>query len=178
VLSLWRFKPCYDLFRQIKINEGLYGMSSSWEWFDDSKTISLVSIQGDWSRDDLAAYTSEFWPQMSQQPHTVHIVVDLRQSGLLPLQPIVSLVWLATHRPRNAGRVIFVVKRALGLALARALNSTIQKLHPEFHITGVLTLEEAIQLLTPVQMRIDETVEVPASSLAEAGSQSPSVSPR
>jgi hypothetical protein len=153
-------------------------MPSSWEWFDDSKTIVLVTVCGDWSRDDLANYTNNFWPVMEQQPHSVHVVVDLRQSGSLPLQPIVSLVWLATHRPRNAGRVIFVVKRALGLALAKALNSTIQKLYPGFHITGVLTLEEAIQLLTPVHTRIDETVEVPASSLVEAGSQSPSASPR
>jgi hypothetical protein len=151
-------------------------MPSTWSWLNDSKTIALVSLRNDWSYEDLGAYTNDFWPQMAQQPHTVNVVVDLRQGGLLPMQPMVSLIWLAKHRPKNAGRVIFVVKRALGLAIVRALQSTMQRLYPQFHISGALTLEEAVQLLTPAGS--DETIEVRASSLAEAGSQSPSGFPQ
>src|SRR5687768_14700462 len=136
-------------------------MAATFRWFDDSKRIALVTVQGDWSREALANYTVEFWPQMAQQPHTVHIVVDLRQGGLLPMQPIMNLIWLAKNRPENAGRVVFIVKRALGLAIARTLHMTMQRLYPRFHISGVLTLEEAIQLLTPASM--DETSEVPTS---------------
>ena len=147
-------------------------MASTWAWLNDSKQIAIVSLEGDWAREDLIAYTNEFWPEMEQQPHTVDIIVDLRRGGLLPMQPIVSLLWLAKHRPSNAGRVIFIVKRALGLAIVRALHRTMERLYPQFHISGVLTLDEAIQLLTA--SRMDETAEVPASSLAEVGSQSPS----
>lgn len=151
-------------------------MPSTWGWLDNSKTIGLVCIQDDWSHEDLIAYTTDFWPEMAEQPHTVHIIVDLRQGGILPMQPMVSLLWLAQNRPRNAGRVVFIVRRTLGLALVRALHRTMQRLHPQFQISGVLTREEAVQLLTAP--RIDETVEVPASSLAEADSQSPSGSPQ
>lgn len=151
-------------------------MASTWRWFDESKTIALVSLEGDWSRDNLTDYTDSFWPHMAQQSHIVDVIVDLRQGVPAQMQPIVNLIWLAKHRPKNAGRVVFVVKRALGLALVRALQRTLQTLYPQFHISGVLTLEEAIQLLTPA--RIAETVEVSASSLAEAGSQSPSGSPQ
>jgi len=149
-------------------------MASTWAWFDESKTIALVSLHGDWAQEDLEAYTRELWPQMAQQPHTVNIVVDLRQRGAIPVQPIINLIWLAKNRPKNAGRVVFIVKRALGLAIVRALQRTMERLYPQFHISGVLTQEEAIQLLTA--SLIDETKEVPASSLAEVGSQSPSES--
>jgi len=147
-------------------------MASTWRWFDESKTIALVSLQGDWSRDNLTDYTDSFWPHMAQQPHTVNVIVDLRQGVPVKMQPIVNLIWLAKHRPKNAGRVVFVVKRALGLAIVRALQRTMQTLYPQFHISGVLTLEEAVQLLTPAPIDDTVTVEVMASSQAEAGSQS------
>ena len=107
---------------------------------------------------------------MEKQPHTVHVVLDLRQGGVLPMQPIMNLIWLAKHRPPNAGRVVFVVKRALGLALVRALQRTLHRIYPQFHLSGALTLEEAIQMLEA--SNTDETVEVLASSLAQVGSQS------
>ena len=70
----------------------------------------------------------------------------------------------------------FVVKRALGLALVRALQRTLHRIYPHFHLSGALTLEEAIQMLETSSA--DETVEVPASSLAQVGSQSRSGFPQ
>ena len=78
------------------------------------------------------------------------------------MQPIIHLIWLAKNRPKNAGRVIFVVKRALGLAIVRALQRTMERLYLQFHISGVLTPEESIQLL--IASRMDETKVVPTST--------------
>jgi hypothetical protein len=151
-------------------------MGTSWEWLDDSKTIAVMSMQGDWSQADLEPTMRAFWTYMEQQPHIVDVIVDLRGGGLLPIQPINGVIWIAQHRPANAGRVVFIVRRKLGLALLRAINQTIQRIYPRFQLFGVLTREEAVQLLA--SSRIDETIEAPVTVLARADNQSPSESPQ
>jgi hypothetical protein len=147
-------------------------MGTSWEWLDDTKRIAVVSSPGNWNRSELDAYTHDFWPQMEQQPHIVDVIVDLRGPGILPMQPVAHLIWLGQHRPVNAGRVVFVVRRTMGLALVRALNRTIQRLYPRFELSAVLTKEEAIRLLS-ISRAGNAT-----SLLAQAGSQSPTEFPR
>jgi hypothetical protein len=147
-------------------------MGTAWEWLDDSKTIVLVSMQGNWTQGDLNSYTNDFWPQIEQQSHTVDVIVDLRGGGALPIQPITSLLWVGQHRPANAGRVVFVVRRTSGLALVRALNLTVQRLYPKFKLSGVLTREEAVRSLT--SSRAAESTRSPV----QADNQSPSESQR
>ncbi len=149
-------------------------MPSRWDWFDDSRTIAIVSLEGEWSKQDLIDHTIYFWPQLEQQSHTVDIIVDLRGAQRLPSQPITTLIWMAKHRPANAGRVVFVVRRPVGLALARALNQTMARLFPRFHILGTLTPEDAVRLLTASVGKVDSR----SSSAVEAGNQLPSVFPR
>lgn len=154
-------------------------MGTSWEWLDDSKTIVVISMHDDWSQTALEPTMRALWPHMEQQPHVVDVIVDLRSGYLfVPTQPITSLIWLAQHRPANAGRVVFIVRRRLGLALLRALNQTIQRLYPHFCLFGVLTWDEAIGILKPASSRADDMIETPATVLAPADNQSRSESPQ
>lgn len=126
-------------------------MSLSWNWYTPEQSVLLVHISHQWTQSDLKTYSKEIWPLIQKQPCIVDIILDMRSTDSISIQPVGDLMQLASERPANAGAFIYAVKSEASLALVRALQQTIRPSCPQFQMFGTQSLEGAMMIVNSLR---------------------------
>lgn len=78
------------------------------QWENDDKTVIHMKLVGHWCRRDFYTAIDEAFDMMRAQPHTVHIVADMRDSEHFPRHVTEAARYYKAGSPGNRGLVVIV----------------------------------------------------------------------
>ncbi len=81
-------------------------MAVKFEWLDDKKSILCYSFIGHWSWEEAWTTVYEAREQYRQFDHTVDVIVDFSESGMIPGEALTHLRKLVGTRTANLGIVV------------------------------------------------------------------------
>jgi hypothetical protein len=119
-------------------------------WHNDKKTIIRYIYENRWSWEDLYTARLEVKAMLESVPHKVGIIVDVRNSSILPSGTLARAKYIASSSPtlhHNEG--VTVILGASGLV--RSIYDVMRKIYPytmrERKYYFASTLEEAYSIL-------------------------------
>src|SRR5689334_20286455 len=119
-------------------------MSITVDWYNAEKTALIYTYEGPWTWYDFDTVVSYGNSLMQSVPHTVHVVVDLKASSIVPTDVISasSRVRIANLTPANHGKlIVYRISPAIHF-----LASTVERIAPQWmakrNAVFAYTLEE------------------------------------
>lgn len=125
-------------------------MSISVTWDNDEKTVIRYEYSGRWTLEDFNAAYLAAREMVSQCDYTVHFIIDVRDSTLIPSGALSRGRGVVSSPLPNEGRTVVVGANAL----IRSIMDVFQKIHgrkidqSKFTLAG--SMEEAYSILSVV----------------------------
>ncbi len=122
-------------------------MNISVTWDNDKKTVIRYEYHGRWTLEDFNAAYLQAREMVSQCDHTVHFIVDVRDSTLIPSGALSRGRSVVNSPLPNEGRTVVVGANTL----IRSIMDVFQKIHgrkidqSKFILAG--SIEEAYEIL-------------------------------
>jgi hypothetical protein len=124
-------------------------MSITVKWFNDEHKIVHWDIEGAWNWDDVYLSLDEANALLDTVDHTVHTIVDVRNSPLIPGGTITQLKNLVNKQHPQAGISVFVTTNTFARSVFMMFSKLTGKAGERFRL--VATPEEALTLIAAVQ---------------------------
>jgi hypothetical protein len=121
------------------------------EWADEAKTTILHIYEGKWTLDDYYGLIRENYNILTQIPHTVDVINDLREAGPVPSGMASAVKYAARKAPSNEGIKIIVGANKFVKSLIDLINVTAGD--DVTNVMYVATIEEAFALVNEHQAK-------------------------
>lgn len=121
-------------------------------WADPARTTIHLTFRRGWTLNDLRRAIMEADNMIASQPHDVHLIIDMRESGGLPrdFMSAAGDLFAAGEARDNEGQRVVIGAGALIRAAYRAVMGVYGTQLSKRPVLFAGSLEEAHQLLKPV----------------------------
>lgn len=92
------------------------------QWANINKTLLKWTFGHQWSRNDFMTACSQSSEMISQQPHKVHVVIDLSVSSISPKRVISLALTGMRMKQENTGTVVVISSNSLWLNLYQYMS--------------------------------------------------------
>ncbi len=108
-------------------------MSVTVYWDNPQQNIIIHAFKDPWTVDEHVAGLRTAYKMAAAQPHTVHVIADMRQTVCIPTQLMLAFPTAEQQLPSNAGLLVIVDApepiQAIVDTAKRFLPRVIKKLH-------------------------------------------------
>jgi hypothetical protein len=115
------------------------------QWDNEDKTILRYQYEGAWTWDDLYTALAQGYEWIDTVDHTVDIIIDLRQSSIIPSSALTHARNLDKHRHPRIGLTIAVGANRFIQLLADTFKRLVPSVASQY--TLLATLDEARALI-------------------------------
>jgi hypothetical protein len=123
------------------------------DWYDDTKTIVLYSMEGRWTWDELYPEYHKAIAMEKAQPHRVDVVIDLSTTHHLPVNVLTHVRHFSDKQPENIGLSVIVTKNQFVNNLYQIGCRIHRNIQRYFAVTR--TMEEALAMISEQRMEVE-----------------------
>ena len=114
-------------------------------WDDDAHTRIYYVFSGSWKWDEFDALYTDVYKMLDTVSHTVHAVVDLRESRIVPQDTLTQMRRLTFQQHENGGITVVITDNRFAHTLYNILTGVLRQAKAIFRIA--YSPEEAYDLI-------------------------------
>lgn len=125
-------------------------------WDNEDKTIIYYVFDRRWTWDEFNVVYQDVYRMLDTVDHTVHAIVDLHNSQLLPADTLTHMRRLTFQQHDNGGITVIITTNFLAQSLYSILSGVYRKALEIFKLAP--TVEEAYAIIEREQAQITSRV--------------------